>query len=320
MSLSGTAKRLVLSAALLAGVLGLAPRWAAGQALPQECSELRARLDDAVQAGDLKRAAAGEREIGTDPICNSYLSVAAKEAVLDLYRKEDERAERAGASPGQRLAQLDAALRYSNGWNAWDIWVRIGDLKRLQPDANGKLDTAAISLAYDRALRAIDKAPTSARPSAAEIARIDRLAYQFEAVSAAPVPRSGNFTRAVRQVNVQRTPVPLQFVFDSDQFTEAGRAQAENLLRLLKEQSMPQLHLIGHTDPVGSDEYNDKLSVRRAVAVKSFLTAQGYPAGRITTEGRGKRDIDKLKIDDRTQFTEDQIHQMLRRVELVWKE
>jgi len=45
---------------------------------------------------------------------------------------------------------------------------------------------------------------------------------------------------------------------------------------------------IGHTDSVGSDEYNMKLSMRRAEAVKSYLVSRGIPARRISVEGRGE--------------------------------
>ena len=45
----------------------------------------------------------------------------------------------------------------------------------------------------------------------------------------------------------------------------------------------------GHTDDVGSDDYNDKLSDRRAAAVKQYLTQAGIDAGRIKTKGFGKR-------------------------------
>jgi outer membrane protein OmpA-like peptidoglycan-associated protein len=302
------------------GLTCVAPQWAAGQDLPQECKALWANLEAAAKARDLKAAAAGEREIAIDPICNAPLSVAAKEVLLGLHREEDTRLELAGAAPAVRLTALNAALRYANQWNAWDIHARIGDLKRRLPAAGGRPDYAGVSLAYDEAVRAIDQAPASSRPAAAVIQRIVGLAYQYEALSPAPVPRRGGITRTARQVNVERTPVPLQFVYDSDQLTDAGQTQAENLFKLLKEVGMPQLHLVGHTDPVGSDEYNDKLSVRRAVAIRNFLMERGYPAQRVTTEGRGKRDIEKLRIWDGDQFTVEQIHQMLRRVELVWKQ
>ncbi len=312
--------RIAVQVALAAGLAGAAPLWAAGQGLPSECKDQWARLEAAAKAHDLKSAAAGERDIAIDPICSSFLSVGARDLMLGLHREEDARLERAGAPIPQRLATLGAALGYASPSNAWAIHARIGDLMRRLPAANGQPDYAAISLAYDAAVQAIDLAPPPARPGASEIGRLVGLAYQFEALSPAPVPRRGLFTRTARQINVERTPVPLQFVYDSDRLTEAGRAQAENLFDLLKEEDMPQLRLVGHTDPKGSDDYNDKLSLRRALAIKHFLTGRGYPADRIATEGRGKRDIDKLRIWDSTEFTPDQIHQMLRRVELVWRQ
>src|SRR5262249_36101777 len=142
----------------------------------------------------------------------------------------------------------------------------IGDLMRRLPDASGQPDHAQISLAYDRAIVAIDSAPEAQRPAKAEIERVTRLAYQFEALSPTPVTRGGRLTRAARQVNVGYAPAPLQFEYDKDELTEAGKAQAQTLLRQLQDQRMPQLQLVGHTDPVGSNEYNDDLSERRAKA------------------------------------------------------
>jgi OOP family OmpA-OmpF porin len=44
----------------------------------------------------------------------------------------------------------------------------------------------------------------------------------------------------------------------------------------------------GHTDSVGSDAYNKKLSLRRADAVRQYLVKHGIPADRITAEGFGE--------------------------------
>ncbi|MBB5204130.1 OOP family OmpA-OmpF porin [Inhella inkyongensis] len=46
---------------------------------------------------------------------------------------------------------------------------------------------------------------------------------------------------------------------------------------------------VGHTDSDGSDEYNQKLSVRRAEAVKAYLTGKGIEANRVYTEGKGEK-------------------------------
>ena len=49
-----------------------------------------------------------------------------------------------------------------------------------------------------------------------------------------------------------------------------------------------QLVVVGHTDSVGTAEYNQQLSLRRAQAAAAYLEAQGVPAARVRTEGRGE--------------------------------
>jgi len=45
---------------------------------------------------------------------------------------------------------------------------------------------------------------------------------------------------------------------------------------------------VGHTDSVGSEAYNQKLSVRRAEAVKAYIVSKGVEASRVYTEGKGE--------------------------------
>jgi OOP family OmpA-OmpF porin len=44
----------------------------------------------------------------------------------------------------------------------------------------------------------------------------------------------------------------------------------------------------GHTDSIGTERYNQKLSERRAAAVKAYLVSKGIPASKITTIGKGE--------------------------------
>ena len=46
---------------------------------------------------------------------------------------------------------------------------------------------------------------------------------------------------------------------------------------------------VGHADSIGSDAYNQRLSLRRAEAVKKFLVSKGVEANRVYTEGKGEK-------------------------------
>ena len=46
---------------------------------------------------------------------------------------------------------------------------------------------------------------------------------------------------------------------------------------------------MGHTDSIGTEEYNQKLSVRRSEAVKAYLVSKGIEKNRVYTEGKGEK-------------------------------
>ncbi len=78
------------------------------------------------------------------------------------------------------------------------------------------------------------------------------------------------------------------FDFDKAVLKPEGKAKLDDLVTRLKGVALEVIIAIGHTDSIGSDAYNQKLSVRRAEAVKAHLVSKGIEPNRIYTEGKGK--------------------------------
>lgn len=79
------------------------------------------------------------------------------------------------------------------------------------------------------------------------------------------------------------------FDFDKSVVKPEGKAKLDDLVGKLRGITLEVIIAVGHTDWVGTDAYNQRLSVRRAEAVKAYLVSKGIEANRIYTEGKGKR-------------------------------
>ena len=79
------------------------------------------------------------------------------------------------------------------------------------------------------------------------------------------------------------------FDFDKATLKAEGRAKLDELAVKSKQLKLEVILAVGHTDRIGSDAYNQKLSERRAAAVKTYLVSKGVEANRVYTEGKGKK-------------------------------
>jgi len=79
------------------------------------------------------------------------------------------------------------------------------------------------------------------------------------------------------------------FDFDKAVLKPEGKAKLDDLTSKLGGINLEVIIAVGHTDSVGSDEYNQKLSIRRAEAVKAYITSKGVEANRVYTEGKGEK-------------------------------
>lgn len=71
------------------------------------------------------------------------------------------------------------------------------------------------------------------------------------------------------------------FAFNSDELSDAGLAELDKAVQWIENNKVGLILIEGHTDKVGSPEYNKELAERRAQAAKAYLVAQGVPEARI---------------------------------------
>ena len=79
------------------------------------------------------------------------------------------------------------------------------------------------------------------------------------------------------------------FDFNKSVLKPEGKAKLDDLTSKVKDINLEVIIAVGHTDSVGSDAYNQKLSVRRSEAVKAYLVSKGIEKNRVYTEGKGEK-------------------------------
>ena len=79
------------------------------------------------------------------------------------------------------------------------------------------------------------------------------------------------------------------FDFNKAVLKPEAKAKLDDLTGKLKGITLEVIIAVGHTDAIGGDPYNQKLSVKRAESVKAYLVTKGIEPNRIYTEGKGKK-------------------------------
>lgn len=82
----------------------------------------------------------------------------------------------------------------------------------------------------------------------------------------------------------------ISFDFGSADIKPAFEPTLAKLTDVLKNYNRTTVQVVGHTDSVGSETYNQQLSERRAQAVADYLASHGVPSARLSSEGRGERE------------------------------
>ncbi|MBY5402829.1 DUF4384 domain-containing protein [Rhizobium leguminosarum] len=285
------------------------------------CTALLDKLNTAVAAKDITAAAAEADTIAVSADCGQFqVNAQRRVAALRLSAAQEMMA------ANQPVADYEPLLVAADSPQV--LWQASATLGEIYFSARRFADAAAD---YQQAIEIIkNETRTPKAPPAETISDLIQRAAQARILAANPtsdhpegsfVPAEkdhrsgvlgGIYSENVRGIVPVSIPVPITFDFNKSSFTSIGTEAAEELLEALKEQKPGRVILIGHTDHRGGDDYNQKLSERRAQAVADFLKSKGIDAT-IDAEGRGASE--PVDVTATANLTEDDVDALNRRVE-----
>jgi len=175
---------------------------------------------------------------------------------------------------GVMIAALVTALMI------WSHQGQVGDeLVVVLPGANGKVGTVVVERGGEQVV--LHEAYAASRISSGSAPQAQRLQEsevrrEFGGLLGALPGRPKSFL--------------LYFLEGSDEFTPESRVELEKMLAELRERGAPDVVVIGHTDRVGSEQFNDNLSLQRAERVRGELVKLGIAEARVQIAGRGERE------------------------------
>jgi outer membrane protein OmpA-like peptidoglycan-associated protein len=179
-----------------------------------------------------------------------------------------------------------------------------GDLFVLLPEPNGKAGS----------IRVVNAGGSQILDKPGEMTRVE----DFNRPPIAPLPLDekgvasifGDALSAQPDLTPRFVSFTLWFESDKTRFANGSKETLLEILRTIKIRKPKEIHIVGHTDRVGTDSHNLKLSSRRADFVRDFLTSKGIKSSVLFVSFQGES---RLLV-----YTEDEVAEPLnRRVEVM---
>ncbi len=98
------------------------------------------------------------------------------------------------------------------------------------------------------------------------------------------------FGRTLSALPAQPKSFLVYFVEGTEELKPDAKRAIDRVVAEIAVRPAPEIAVVGHTDFVGTDPYNDALSLQRALRVQDLLVKRGIPAKIIQAAGRGKRE------------------------------
>ena len=186
-----------------------------------------------------------------------------------------------------KVATLVAAAALAGAVSAQDVnnWVNSSGI----PWKNGTNELCWRNSSWTPA--------TAAKGCDGAIVEAPKAAAAAPAPAPAPAPSAAAPAPAPKPAPAPQPPAATKVTYAADTFFDFdravlkadGKAKLDDLVQKVKSINLEVIIAVGHTDWIGSDAYNQKLSVRRAEAVKAYLISKGIDKNRIYTEGKGEK-------------------------------
>ncbi len=186
----------------------------------------------------------------------------------------------------EAVAEEQAGTDSTNTEDVADTQAAIAAAPEVAPEPSPAEEIAATEAAMEpQSEAAADTAPAP-EPPAEVVEAPAPAAPEPPTQEALPAPTPP----AQPQPRKLRLAADTRFHFDRADLTPAGTADLDPLVGELAGMQVVAVTIVGYTDRIGPDDYNRKLSQRRADTVKAYLESHRLDAQRVESVGRGKSD------------------------------
>jgi outer membrane protein OmpA-like peptidoglycan-associated protein len=228
-------------------------------------------MKDAEAAVRLAEQPQVDKDLSAHRIYLADRKVDTARALAETSLTEDQR----GALTAQREnARLDARTREADAAKSQVATAQAESTEQKSLADRARIEGAEEKSAADRSRVEADAARTAAASSEQQSAELQR---QIDVLQAKKTERGLVLTLG-----------DVLFASGRAELKASSSGKLDKLVVFLNEQPGRTAAIEGYTDSVGSEDYNQGLSERRAASVKSYLVVQGVDPGRVTTAGKGK--------------------------------
>jgi OmpA-OmpF porin, OOP family len=191
-------------------------------------------------------------------------------------------------------------LRTREGWGAFDLWAWIIGIllllltlflyfnNRGKPGYEDCCNDKAVATAVAPA------AAPSVAPAVVPAPEPAKVEAPVVAAAPAPAPEPAKAAEPVVDCAKIMEGVTINFEVNGSALTAAGKRALDQVVKCL---TANKYEVAGHTDSDGGDDYNQKLSERRAGSVVAYLTSKSVPAAKMVAAGYGEK---KPVVDNNT--------------------